>query len=185
MILANDIKKNDFLKINNKFYKVISIDHVKPGKGGAYINANMFDIHTLKNNPKRFNSDEKVEKVFVDQKKVYYSYEEGNDIYFNDEEGEEYIVNKNSDQDQLFFPHLEYVILFFYDNNILFYECPAHCVIQVKETSSPGNISSNSGRHNKPAILENNINIHVPNYITSGQKIKIDIRTLEYLEKVN
>jgi translation elongation factor P/translation initiation factor 5A len=72
MILANDIKKGDFLKINNRFFKVSNTFKTKPGKGPAYMNVEMFDIQSLKNNPHRFGSDEKVEKVFVDTKKTFY-----------------------------------------------------------------------------------------------------------------
>jgi elongation factor P len=185
MILANDIKKGDFLKINNRFFKVSNTFKTKPGKGPAYMNVEMFDIQSLKNNPHRFGSDEKVEKVFVETKKTFYSYDENDEIYFSDETGEQFIIPKNKDQDQLFFPHCEYVNLFFTDDNqFLYYECPPHCVLEVVETSSPGNISPNSGRSTKPAVLENGVTINVPNYLASGEKIKIDLRAMEYLERV-
>jgi elongation factor P len=185
MITANEIKKNDFLKINNKIYKVININTTKPGKGPAYANVEMIDINTLKNHPMRFGTDEKVEKIFVETKKVYYGYEDNGEIFFNNELGEDFSIKKNNDTDQLFFPYLDYINLFFYDNNVLFYECPPHCIIKIIETSSPSNLSGTSGTKNKPAVLENGITMNVPNYLTNHQKIKIDIRDLSYIERVN
>lgn len=185
MILANDIKKSDFLKINNKIYKVNSINKTKPGKGPAYASVEMFDVSTLKNHPMRFCTDEKVEKIFVETKKVYYTYEDNNEIFFNNELGEDFSIKKNQDPDQLFFPYLEYINLFFYDNEVLFYECPPHCIITVQETSAPSNLSGTSGTKNKPAILENGVQINVPNYLNNNQKIKIDIRDLTYIERIN
>jgi len=187
MILANDVKKNDFLKINNKFYKVTDTFKTKPGKGPAYMNVEMFDIQTLKNNPYRFGSDEKVEKVFVETKKVYYSYEDHNEIFFNNDIGEDFSMKKTSnDKQQLFIPYCEYVNLFFTDEGqFLYYECPPHCNIKIIETAAPGNISPNSGRSSKPAVLENGISINVPNYIGNEQMIKIDLRDMSYIERIN
>lgn len=187
MILANDIKKGDFLKINNKFYKVTETFKTKPGKGPAYMNIDMFDIQTMKNNPHRFGSDEKVEKVFVETKKVFYSYDDNNEFFFNNEIGEDFSINKNpKDQEQLFIPYCDYINLFFTDENqFLFYELPPHCTIKIIETSSPGNISPNSGRSSKPAVLQNGVTINVPNYISNDQLIKIDLRDLSYIERVN
>jgi elongation factor P len=184
MILANDIKKGDFLKINHRFFKVTSTFKTKPGKGPAYMNVEMFDINTLKNNPHRFGSDEKVEKIFVETKKVFYCYEEGDEIFFNNELGDDFVIPKTKDQEQLFFPHCEYVNLFYTDDGqFLYYECPPHCILKVIETSSPGNISPNSGRSTKPATLENGVIIQVPNYLASDEKIKIDLRDMTYIER--
>jgi elongation factor P len=187
MILANDIRKGDFLKINGKFYKVTETNKNKPGKGPAYMLVEMFCVQTLRNNPHRFGVDEKVEKVFTEEKKVNYSYEEKDEWIFHSPEGEELILPKNSkDRNQLFFPYCETINLVFdqKDGELIYYDPPFHCIITIKETAEAGNVSPNSGRSSKQAILENGVIVHVPNYISSGQKIKIDLRDLSYIEKV-
>ena len=68
---------------------------------------------------------------------------------------------------------------------VLFYDCPPHCIITVVETSEPSNLSSGSGSNLKKATLENGIVINVPNYLPNHQKIKIDIRDLSFIERVN
>ena len=187
MILANDIRKSDFLKINSKFYKVSEINKNKPGKGPAYVLVEMFCIQSLRNNPHRFGVDEKVEKVFIEEKKVHYSYEEKTEWIFHSPEGEEFILPKNlKDKNQLFFPYCETITLVFNqaDGELIYYESPFHCVITIKEAPEAGNVSPNSGRSSKQAVLENDVIINVPSYLSAGQKIKLDLRDLSYIEKV-
>ena len=184
-ILGNEIKPGMIIEHKNDLWSVLKAQHVKPGKGGAF---NQVELKSIKKGTKlneRFRSSDSVEKAILDDKKFAYIYEDENNYHFMDQVNFEQIqINKSllGEKGNLLKENME-VNVQFYEDQALSVDLPntVELIIEQTDAAIKGQTASSSY---KPATLENGINIQVPPFINSGDKIVLDTRTLEYVKKI-
>jgi elongation factor P len=184
-ILGNEIKPGIIIDHKNDLWTVLKTQHVKPGKGGAF---NQVELKSIKKGTKlneRFRSSDNVERITLEDKKFNFLYENENECHFMDQINFEQItINKSllGDKSKLLKENMEVNVQFF-EEQALSVELPSFVELLISSTdaSIKGQTASSSY---KPATLENDINIMVPPFINSGDKIILDTRTLEYVKKI-
>ena len=184
-ILGNEIKPGMVIEHREDLWSVLKAQHVKPGKGGAF---NQVELKSIKKGTKlneRFRSSDSVEKAILEDKKFNFLYEDENDCHFMDQVNFEQIQIKKSllgEKRKLLKENME-VDVQFYEDQPLSVELPTTVELKIETTDAviKGQTASSSY---KPAILENGINIMVPPFINSDDKIILDTRTLEYVKKI-
>jgi len=184
-ILGNEIKPGMIIEHNEDLWSVLKAQHVKPGKGGAF---NQVELKSVKKGTKlneRFRSSDNVERAVLDEKKFNFLYEDENSCHFMDKTNFEQIaINKSllGEKNKLLKENME-VSVQFYEEQALSVDLPTsvELLIETTDAAIKGQTASSSY---KPATLENKINIMVPPFINSGDKILLDTRTLEYIKKI-
>ena len=184
-ILGNEIKPGMIIEHKNDLWAVLKAQHVKPGKGGAF---NQVELKSVKKGTKlneRFRSSDTVERAILDDKKFNFLYEDEKSCHFMDQTNYEQIaINKSllGDRKKLLKENME-VNVEFYEEEALSVNLPNSIELKIETTDAAikGQTASSSY---KPATLENGINIQVPPFINSGDKIILDTRTLEYIKKI-
>ena len=184
-ILGNEIKPGMIIEHKNDLWSVLKTQHVKPGKGGAF---NQLELKSIKKGTKlneRFRSSDAVERVVLDEKKYNFLYEDEKNCHFMDQTNFEQIeINKSllGEKSKLLKENME-VDVQFHDEEPLAVDLPTsiELIIDSTDAAIKGQTASSSY---KPAKLENGINIMVPPFINSGDKIILDTRTLEYVKKI-
>ena len=184
-IYASEIRVGMLLEYKNDLWQVLKTQHVKPGKGGAFAQVEMKSVNKNTKLNERFRSSESVEKASLDETKFNYLYEDESDYHFMDPKSYEQINMKKGfigEKGKLLTENLE-VNISFYNDKPLAVELPNQVtsVIDTTDVALKGQTVSSSY---KPAILDNGINIQVPPFIESGDKIVIDTRTMEYIKKI-
>ena len=184
-ILGNEIKSGMVIEHKDDLWTVLKPQHVKPGKGGAF---NQVELKSVKKGTKlneRFRSSDTVERAHLDDKKFNFLYEDESNCHFMDQVNFEQIqINKSllGEKSKLLKENME-VNVQFYEDQALSVELPNTVELRIESTDAAikGQTASSSY---KPAVLENEINIMVPPFINSGDKIILDTRTLEYVKKI-
>jgi len=184
-INASDIRVGMLLEYKNDLWQVLKTQHVKPGKGGAFAQIEMKSLNKNTKVNERFRSSESVEKASLEETKFNYSYNDETDYYFiNPITFDQINIKKNivGEKGKMLTENLE-VNISFYKENPLAVELPNQvtCKIETTDAALKGQTVSSSY---KPAVLDNGINIQVPPFIESGDKIIVDTRTIEYVKKV-
>ena len=184
-LYASEIRVGMLIEYKGDLWQVLKTQHVKPGKGGAFAQVEMKSINKNTKLNERFRSSESVEKVSLDETKFNYLYEDETDFYFMNPKSYEQINIKKEvvgEKGRLLTENLE-VSISFYDENPLTVELPNQVTgtIETTDVALKGQTVSSSY---KPATLDNGINIQVPPFINSGDKIIVDTRTMEYIKKV-
>ena len=184
-INANEIRVGMLLEYKNDLWQVLKTQHVKPGKGGAFAQVEMKSVNKNTKLNERFRSSESVEKASVDEMKFNYLYQDDSDYYFMDPKSYEQINIKKEtigEKGKMLTENLE-VNISFYNEKPLAVELPNQitCTIKTTDVALKGQTVSSSY---KPATLDNGINIQVPPFIDSGDKIILDTRTMEYIKKI-
>ncbi|RKX91063.1 MAG: elongation factor P [Spirochaetes bacterium] len=184
MITANDLRRGVVIKVNGDLFAVLDFQHTKPGKGGAFVKAKLRNLTKNTIIDKTFRSTEKVEDVFIEKRKMQYLYNDGDSAVFMDlETYEQEQVPNNFVEDQLkFLKEGEEVDVDFYDNQIISIELPTFVILEVTHTE-PGVKGDTATAAYKPATVETGAQIQVPLFVNEGDKIKIDTRTGEYIER--
>ena len=185
-ILANEIKPGMIIEHKNDYWNVLKTQHVKPGKGGAFNQVELKSITKGTKLNERFRSSENVDKAELDEKKFNFLYLDENDCHFMDNKTFEQISLPKSltgEKYKLLSENLKVVITFM-EEKPMSIDLPNNieCTIQTTDAVVKGQTAASSY---KPATLDNGINITVPPFIESGEKIILDTRTLEYVKKVN
>ena len=184
-ILGNEIKPGMIIEHRDDLWSVLKAQHVKPGKGGAF---NQVELKSVKKGTKlneRFRSSDSVERAVLDEKKFNFLYEDENNCHFMDQTNFEQIaINKSllGEKNKLLKENME-VNVHFYEDQALSVDLPSSVELTITNTDATikGQTASSSY---KPATLENGINIMVPPFINSGDKIILDTSTLEYIKKI-
>ena len=184
-IYASEIRVGMLIEYKNDLWQILKTQHVKPGKGGAFAQIEMKSVNRNTKLNERFRSSESVEKASLDENKYNYLYEDDSDYYFMDPKSYEQINIKKiiaGDKGKLLTENLE-VNISFYNEKPLTIELPNQvtCTIDTTDVALKGQTASSSY---KPATLDNGINIQVPPFIESGDKIIVDTRTMEYIKKI-
>ena len=185
-ITANEIKTGMIIEHKNDYWNVLKIQHVKPGKGGAFNQVELKSVLKGTKLNERFRSSETVEKAELKEKKFNFLYINGENCHFMDNETFEQVeIPKlvTGEQYKLLKENLEVKISFMEEKPISI-ELPNNieCIIESTEVAIKNQTASSSY---KPAILDCGIKINVPPFVESGEKIILDTRTLEYVKRVN
>ena len=184
-INATEIRVGMILEYKNDLWEVLKTQHVKPGKGGAFAQIEMKNLIKNTKLNERFRSSETVEKATLEETKFNFLYEDDTDYYFmNPKTFDQINIKKNmvGQKGKMLTENLE-VGINFYNENPLSVELPNQIASKVETTDATLKGQTVSSSY-KPATLDNGINIQVPPFIESGDKIIVDTRTIEYVKKI-
>ena len=184
-INATEIRVGMILEYKNDLWEVLKTQHVKPGKGGAFAQIEMKSLNKNTKLNERFRSSETVEKATLEETKFNFLYEDDTDYYFmNPKTFDQINIKKNivGEKGRMLTENLE-VSINFYNENPLSINLPNQITSKVESTDAALKGQTVSSSY-KPATLDNGINIQVPPFIESGDKIVVDTRTIEYVKKV-
>ncbi len=185
MATTNDLKNGMVLNIDGQLWTVTEFQHVKPGKGPAFVRTKLKNVESNKTVDKTFNAGTKVETANVDKRTMQYLYNDGTSYVFMDTDTYEQlevppeIVGDAAN----FMLENQDAIVATNDGRVLFVELPASVELVVAHTD-PGLQGDRSTGGTKPATLETGHQISVPLFITTGEKIKVDTRDSSYLGRV-
>ena len=183
--MAGDVRNGTTFELDNSVYKVVEFQHVKPGKGAAFVRTKLKNVINGSVIEKTFNPSEKLQGAEIEKREMQYLYNDGELYYFMDNETYDQMpLNEEQLGDCLKYlkENMEVTILS-YKGNTFAVEPPTFVELEVTYTEPgfSGNTTTTSG---KPATLENGYEISVPLFVNIGDVIKIDTRTGEYMERV-
>jgi elongation factor P len=183
-IQASDFRNGVTFEMDGKIMQVVEFQHVKPGKGAAFVRTKMKNIITGGVTETSFNPTAKFEQAFVDRTVAQYSYNDGDLYYFMDKESFDMIpIEKDMLGDAFrFVKEEEECKLLSYKGKVFAVEAPNFVELEITETD-PGFKGDTATNVTKPATLETGAEIKVPLFINPGDRILIDTRTGEYMER--
>jgi elongation factor P len=179
---TNDLKNGMTLNIDGQLWNVVDFQHVKPGKGGAFVRTKLKNVMSGKVVDRTFNAGVRVEQASVDRREMQYLYREGDDFVFMDTEtyDQPHIPEATVGDAANYLLEEQNATVAFNEGVPLYVELPAAVELTVSQTD-PGLQGDRSTGGTKPATLETGAQIHVPLFITTGEKIRVDTRTGQYL----
>jgi elongation factor P len=182
-ISAFDVRIGHLIEYKNKLWRVLKKNHVKPGKGGAFVQLEMKSLDGTKLN-ERFRSEDKVEKAYVEPRKMQFLYQEGDGYIFMDLESYEQttiLAEDLGDQTLYLLPNTDVQVNFNNDEPIGV-DLPNNMVLQVVETevAIKGQTATSSG---KPAVLETGLKVTIPQFVNVDERVKINTETGLYVER--
>ena len=182
MISAGDFRNGMCFEMDDQVYQVVEFQHVKPGKGAAFVRTKIRNVITGAVVEKTFNPNDKYPTAFIERKDMEYSYSDGDLYYFMDTETWEQLpINKSVLSDNFKFVKENMVCkVLSYKGNVFGVEPPNFVELQVTKTD-PGFKGDTATNATKPATLETGAEIKVPLFIDEGEVIQIDTRTGEYM----
>ena len=184
MATTNDLKNGMVLVLDKQLWSVVEFQHVKPGKGPAFVRTKLRNVMTGKGVDKTFNAGVKVETATVDRRDMQYLYNDGTDYVFMDT-GDYEQINLPGDvvgDAKDFMPENQDVVVAFHEDAALFVELPANVVVKVT-TTEPGLQGDRSSGGTKPATLETGREIQVPLFLDEGDLVRVNTTTGEYKER--
>lgn len=186
MASTNDLKNGLVLNIEGALWNVVDFQHVKPGKGPAFVRTKLKNVITGKVVDKTFNAGVSVETADVDKRDMQYLYRDGDNWVFMDlKTFEQYSLSNDlvGENSQWMLENQEGIVAI-YENNPIYLELPANVELLITYTE-PGLQGDRSSAGSKPATLETGAEIKVPLFIENGTKVKVDTRDGSYLGRVN
>jgi len=186
MATTNDLKNGMTLNLDGQLWNVIEFQHVKPGKGGAFVRTKLRSVLSGKVVEKTFNAGVKVEVAQVDKRDMQYLYRDGEDFMFMDSTNFDQIsISKQTVGDAVdYLLENANAIVAMHEGNPLFIELPASVELVITYTE-PGLQGDRSSGGTKPATVETGITVQVPLFIKQDEKILVDTRTGAYLGRAN
>ena len=183
-ISTNDLKNGMALDLPDGLFTVVEFQHVKPGKGGAFVRTKLKKRRGGAVLERTFRADEKVPLAVIDKREMQYLYREGDSYVFMDNESYDQLPVTAGDLGGAvsFLKEGDSAILPMYQNRVVGVELPAAVELAVTETE-PGVQGDRVSGARKPATLETGLVVHVPLFVEPGEKIKVDTRTGEYLAR--
>ena len=182
----NEIKNGLTILVDGDIYMIIDFQHVKPGKGAAFVRTK---LRNLKNNnvlERTFRGDEKIEEAYIEERKLQYQYSSGDMYHFMDQDNyEEISIAKEAMGDKVKFlkDNLE-VNAYYYKDEIIYVNLPNFIEFKIIHTE-PGIKGDTAKSGTKPATIDTGATVQVPLFIDTGDFIKVDTRTGAYVERVN
>ncbi len=185
MISAGDFKNGITIEYESGIFQIIEFQHVKPGKGAAFVRTKLKNIVSGGVIEKSFRPTEKFPQAIIDRKNMQYLYNDGDLYYFMDNETYEQIgLNQDQIGDALkFVKENEECKICSHNGNVFSVEAPLFVELEITETE-PGVKGDTATGATKPATVETGAQVMVPLFVNQGDKIKIDTRTGEYLSRV-
>ncbi|KNY26699.1 elongation factor P [Pseudobacteroides cellulosolvens] len=184
MITAGDFRNGATFELDGNLFQVVEFQHVKPGKGAAFVRTRLKNIITGATVERTFNPTDKMPKAHIERKDMQYLYNDGDLYYFMDMETfEQMPLNKSSIGDFLkFVKENEIVKILSHKGNVFGIEPPTFVELEIIETE-PGFKGDTATGATKPATVETGAVIKVPLFVNQGDRIRIDTRTGEYMER--
>jgi elongation factor P len=186
MASTNDLKNGLVLNLDGQLWSIVQFQHVKPGKGGAFVRTTLKNVLSGKVVDKTFNAGTKVETASVDKRGMSYLYREGDEFVFMDSDTYDQIHVPSAtvgDGANYLLENAE-VVVALHEGVPLYVELPTSVEILVQHTD-PGLQGDRSTGGTKPATLETGHEIQVPLFLTTGEKIKVDTRDGRYLGRIS
>ena len=185
MISAGDFRNGITIEYDNNVYQIIEFQHVKPGKGAAFVRTKLKNIKSSGVIEKSFRPTEKFPQARIDRKDLQYLYADGDLYYFMDTESyEQMALSKDTVGDALkFVKENEMCKICSHNGNVYSVEPPLFVELEITDTE-PGFKGDTATGASKPATVETGAQLAVPLFVNQGDKIKIDTRTGEYLSRV-
>jgi elongation factor P len=183
-VSTNDLKRGMSLDLSDGLFQVVDFQHVKPGKGGAFVRTTLRNMRNGAQQDRTFRADEKLEQAVIDKREMQFLYRDAEDYVFMD----------NESYDQLNVPPTSLgdasnyiidgstVVLQMYGDEIVGSDLPAAVELTVAETE-PGVQGDRVSGARKPATLETGLVVQVPLFVNPGERIKVDTRTAEYITR--
>lgn len=184
MVSTNKLKNGMTLKLDGELYRLESFQHVKPGKGNAFVRTTLKGLRSGKSIDKTFRADEDVEQAIMSKRELQYLYRDGEQFVFMDPETfEQLAVQAESIGDAArWLREGDSVELVFHEEEIIDVNLPASVDLQVTETT-PGVQGDRVGNATKAATLETGAVVNVPLFVEEGEAIKVDTRSGSYISR--
>lgn len=185
MIDTSDFRNGLSIIQDNEIYQIVEFQHVKPGKGGAFVRTRLKNLRTNSTLEKTFRAGEKMEQAILERKKLNFLYNQGDEYVFMDMESYDQITVPGS----AIGPAVKYlkdnteVEILSHNDRIIGVDLPFFMEFEVTETD-PGLRGDTASGGSKPATLETGAVVNVPLFVNIGDKIRVDTRTDSYLERV-
>lgn len=185
MISTNQFKNGSAIKVDGKRFTIVYFQHVKPGKGGAFVRTKLRNLDNGAVVEKTFRAGEKVENVRTESRPMTYLYEDGDLAYFMDTETYDQIPISS----EVVGEAAGYIVpngtvnVLSADGEVISVEPPAHVDLEVTQTD-PGLKGDTATGGSKPATLETGVVVQVPLFVNVGDRVRVDTRTNEYLTRV-
>ena len=185
MISAGDFRNGVTLEIEGNVYQIVEFQHVKPGKGAAFVRTKIKNIKSGGVVERTFRPTEKFPAARIDRVDMQYLYSDGDLFYFmNTETFDQVALNADAIGDALkFVKEQEMVKVCSYNGEVFSVEAPLFVELEITDTE-PGFKGNTATGATKPAVVETGATVYVPLFVDQGDKIKIDTRTGEYLSRV-
>jgi elongation factor P len=183
---TNDLKNGMTLDLEGQLWNVVEFQHVKPGKGPAFVRTKLKHVLSGKVVDRTFNAGLKIDTATVDKRTMQYLYKEGSDFVFMDTEtyDQHHVPGETVGNAANFMLENAEAVIALHEGTPLYIELPASVELTISYTE-PGMQGDRSTGGTKPATLETGAQVQVPLFITTGEKIKVDTRSGEYLGRVN
>ncbi|PIW69075.1 MAG: elongation factor P [Ignavibacteriales bacterium CG12_big_fil_rev_8_21_14_0_65_30_8] len=182
---TSDFRTGLIIKFKNDLYTLINFQHVKPGKGGAFVRSTLKNLKTGKVLDNTFRAGESIEVVRVERRKYQFLFREGDSLVCMDNETYDqiHVPNDQIGDGMNLIKEGEQLEILFDGDNIINIEIPIFVQLKVKETE-PGFKGDTATGATKPAVLETGASINVPLFVNVGDVLKVDTRTNSYVERV-
>jgi translation elongation factor P len=183
---TNDLKNGLVLNLEGQLWQVVEFQHVKPGKGPAFVRTKLKNVLSGKTVDKTFNAGLKVDTATVDRRDMQYLYKDGEDFVFMDVKtyDQAFVSEAVVGDAATFLLENQEVIVAFHEDAPLFVEMPASVVLTISHTE-PGLQGDRSSAGTKPATVETGAEIQVPLFLNTGDRVKVDTRSGSYISRVN
>ncbi len=185
MASTADFRNGMTIEMDGTLYNIVYFQHVKPGKGGAFVRSRLKNLKTGAVVEKTFRAGEKVEQAMLDKRKMQYLYEEGGSYHFMDNETFDQMAVTADDLGEAvrFLKEGTVAEISLYEGKPIGVELPFFVELEVVE-AAPGVKGDTASGGTKPAVLETGATVQVPLFMEAGNVIKVDTRTGEYMERV-
>jgi len=184
MVSAGDFRNGVTFELDGNVFQIIEFQHVKPGKGAAFVRTKIRNVIAGSVVERTFNPNDKFPSAFIERKEMEYSYNDGDLYYFMDQESYELVpINASSLSDNFkFVKENEICKILSFKGNVFGVEPPTTVTLEITKTD-PGFKGDTATNATKPATLETGAEVRVPLFIDEGEKIIVDTRTGEYLSR--
>ena len=184
-ISTNDLKNGITLEIDKVLYQVVEFQHVKPGKGGAFVRSKLRNLRNGAVIDRTFNAGVRVEQALLEKKDMQFLYRDGDDYVFMDQEtyDQENVAPSALGDAADYMIENSVALIAFYNGEIITVEIPASVELTIAETE-PGIQGDRVSGARKPATLETGKVVQVPLFINIGDRIKVDTRSGDYMTRV-
>ena len=185
MISTNQFKNGNHIEVDGKVFKVVEFQHVKPGKGGAFVRTKLKRVEDGAVIDKTFRAGEKFRPVRTETRRMQFLYADGSDAHFMDTSSYEQIaIPEESVKDPLrWVPPNQEIDLLYVDERPADVQVPASVELAVTQTDPGVRGDTASGGGDKPATLETGVTVKVPLFVNEGDRIKVDTRSGEYMSR--
>lgn len=184
VINTSDIKNGITLKVEDGLFTVVEFQHVKPGKGGAFVRTKLRNARTGAVIDRTYRADERLEQAIIDKRDTQYLYRDGDDYIFMDQVSFDQVPvsSKSLGEARNFLKETGRAMLVLHEDEVIGVELPASVELTITETE-PGVQGDRVSGARKPATLETGFVVQVPLFVGPGETIKVDTRTGEYMTR--